>query len=81
MLFRFAGGDLGIGIVNERDSSSWKYSVGNVSPLMRLIAIDPSAHGLSEYILDSIEGCLHQDEKEGGYTIREYIEVTGTEKA
>ena len=34
--------DGGVGRLNERDSSSWKCSVGNVSPLMRLIAIEPS---------------------------------------
>ena len=28
--------------VNEWDSSSWKWSVGRVSPLMRFIAIEPS---------------------------------------
>lgn len=33
---------LGDGTVNERDSLSWKWSVGKVSPLIRLIAIEPS---------------------------------------
>ena len=28
--------------VNECDSSSWKWSVGRVSPLMRFMAMDPS---------------------------------------
>lgn len=36
------GGLAGEGSVNDRDSSSWKWSVGSVSPLMRLIPIDPS---------------------------------------
>lgn len=34
--------DAGDWRVNECDSSSWKWSVGRVSPLMRLIPIDPS---------------------------------------
>ena len=37
----FGGGDRG-GRQKDLDSSSWKYNVGNVGPLMRLIAIDPS---------------------------------------
>lgn len=37
----FGGGDRG-GRLKDFDSSSWKYRVGSVDPLMRLIAIDPS---------------------------------------
>lgn len=33
---------VGAGLVKERDSSSWKYSVGNGEPLMRLIPMEPS---------------------------------------
>ena len=29
-------------MLNDRDSSSWKYKVGKVDPLIRLIAIEPS---------------------------------------
>ena len=37
----FGGGDRGA-TQKDFDSSSWKYMVGSVEPLMRLIAIDPS---------------------------------------
>ena len=37
----FGGGDRG-GRYKDFDSSSWKYIVGSVEPLMRLITIDPS---------------------------------------
>ena len=36
-------GDL-VGMVKDRDSSSWKCSVGSVEPLMRLMAMEPSTN-------------------------------------
>ena len=34
-------GETGVAL-NDLDSSSWKYNVGSVEPLIRLIAIEPS---------------------------------------
>ena len=46
----FGGGDRG-GRQKDFDSSSWKYMVGRVGPLMRLIAIDPSIrHRISAWV-------------------------------
>lgn len=35
--------DLGFCRVNERDSSSWKWIVGSVSPFIRLMPMEPSS--------------------------------------
>ena len=43
------GGETGDEL-KERDSSSWKYRVGSVEPLMRLMAIEPSI--LSRYVMN-----------------------------
>ena len=39
------GGETGDGL-KERDSSSWKYSVGRVEPLVKFTAMDPSVDNL-----------------------------------
>ncbi len=41
-LLLLIGGDTDAEL-NERDSSSWKYNVGRVEPLIRLTATEPSA--------------------------------------
>ena len=43
------GGETGDEL-KERDSSSWKYRVGSVEPLMRLMAIEPSI--LLKYVMN-----------------------------
>lgn len=70
-------------MVNDRDSSSWKWRVGKVEPLMRLIAMEPS---MRVYTVNDDWGEIervhsHQEDRDGEFTIKEYIDVSGTEKA